>query len=202
MSQFGDYYTSISELMPMMGIMLGIVGVFPFVGQGFLESKDQLWIIQGVPKGASRFIKSRLVTAFLICIPLTIVPVTIMSIMFNATIFEGIYLLGYGYLTICGAAMIATGITARNPDYEDSKSPAHQANIMAAMLITQFSMISVLLGGIALDIALGFSIFHIIEMIFGPGLVDVGMSILGLGFLFLIGTGFVYSGMRSLGKPE
>ncbi|MGY5874289.1 MAG: hypothetical protein RTU30_00960 [Candidatus Thorarchaeota archaeon] len=202
MSQFGDYYMSIKEILPMIGIMLAIVGVFPFVGQGFLESKDQLWIIQGAPKGASRFIKTRLASAFLIAIPLTVLPVIIIGIMFNATIVEFIFLLGYGYFAVCGAAMIATGITARNPAYEDSKSPAHQANVMAAMLIAQFSMMGILLGGIVLDIGLGIDIFSFIEMLFGPGLVDVGMAIIGVGFMFLIGLGFVFSGIRSLSKPE
>jgi hypothetical protein len=42
-----------SSIALMLGMMIGILGVFPFAGTGFLESKDQLWMIQSAPKGAS-----------------------------------------------------------------------------------------------------------------------------------------------------
>jgi len=69
-----------AEILPMISIMIGIVGVFPFAGTGFLESKDQLWIIRSAPKGASRFMRARVATGFLMAIPLSLAPALAMEV--------------------------------------------------------------------------------------------------------------------------
>ena len=202
MSQMGDYYESVTEMLMFIGPMLSICGVFPFAGQGFLESKDQLWIIQGSPSGASRFIRSRLASAFLICIPLAVIPISVISFIFGTTLGEFIFLLVFGYLAVCGAAMVAIGITARNPNYEDSKSPAHQTNIISAMLIAEFSQMGFLIGVIFLDIFSGIDLGSILESLFGVVLAEVIFGLSGVAILGMLGAGFVYSGIRSLSRPE
>jgi hypothetical protein len=202
MSQMSDSFESITEMLPILGTMLAVCGVFPFAGQGFLESKDQLWIIQGSPSGASRFVRSRLASSFLVCIPLAVVPVTVISFMFGVTFVETIFLLAFGYIAVCGAAMVAIGITARNPNYEDSKSAAHQTNLVSAMLISQFAQMGFLIGVIFLDIIFNVNLGNILESIFGLGLADVIFALSGVGVLTILGSSFVFLGIRSLSRPE
>jgi hypothetical protein len=55
MTSFDLEYMGLQEMFIMLVVMFSLVGTFPFAGTGFLESKDQLWIIQGAPSGAKRF---------------------------------------------------------------------------------------------------------------------------------------------------
>ncbi len=201
-SQMGDFYDSFTEMFFIFGMLLSICGVFPFVGQGFLESKDQLWIIQSTPHGASRFVKSRLVMAFMICVPLTVVPVVIIALLFSLSLSNFLLLFVFGYIAECGAAMVAVGITARNPAYEDSKSPAHQANIMSAMLIAQFASMALFIVMILLDIVFRIDFFTMLSGLVGEGNVMMAVGFLGVGVMSLIGMTLAYSGIRSLAKPE
>jgi hypothetical protein len=202
MSQMGSFDEGFTDVLFIVGMLLSICGVFPFVGQGFLESKDQLWILQSTPDGASRFVKSRLVMAFMVCVPLTIVPVAVMTFLFSLTLPELLLLFVFGYIAECGAAMIAVGITARNPAYEDSKSPAHQANIMSAMLLAQFSSLALFLTLVILDIALHIDFFTIIGGLVGEANVMFAVGFMGIGFMTLLGATLSYSGIRSLSQPE
>ena len=59
-------YFQFSELFMMLIITMSLIGSFPFAGAAFLESKDQLWIIQGAPSGGSRFVKSRIASQAMI----------------------------------------------------------------------------------------------------------------------------------------
>ncbi len=191
-----------TEVLPMISIMIGIVGVFPFAGTGFLESKDQLWIIRSAPKGASRFMKARVATGFLMAIPLSLMPTIAMTFMFNLPLITTLQIFVVAFIVVCGAVMVSMGITAQNPNYEDTKSSAHQTVLITSMLLTQFTLIAPLFAAIFLDIGLGFSLFQFMESIFGlDGFMLVEMTI-GPAFLLLLGVLMVFRGIRSLGSVE
>ena len=98
--------------------------------------------------------------------------------------------------------LVATGVTARNPNYEDTKSPAHQANVMTSVMLAEFSIIGVLFADIILAIVFDIDMFGIIESIFGPGNLMIGMAATGLVVQWLIAGIVVWSGIRSLSKPD
>ena len=195
-------YLQFKELFMMLIVMMSLIGAMPFAGTGFLESKDQLWIIQGAPSGASRYVKSRIASQALIGIPLAVIPSVVIYFLIEMTAIEFILLLGLGYLAIIGGMLMATGVTARNPNYEDTKSPAHQANIMASVMLAEFSIIGVMFADIFLTLGTGIDFFGVIESVFGPGNMMFGVSVIGLGVQWLIAGLLVWSGIRSLSKPE
>jgi hypothetical protein len=81
MTLFTDYGggKDLGDIITMFGMMFAMVGALPFVGTGFLESKDQLWILQSAPQGASRFVKSRLVMAAIADVFLTLIVAVTMA---------------------------------------------------------------------------------------------------------------------------
>ncbi len=191
-----------TEILPMISIMIGVVGVFPFAGTGFLESKDQLWIIRSAPKGASRFMRARIATGFMMAIPLSLTPSILMAILFNMTPLLTLQIFVTSFIVVCGSVMVAMGITAQNPNYEDTKSAAHQTVLVSSMMLTQFTLIGPLFAAIFLDIGLGFNLFHFMESVFGiDGFMAVEMM-LGPAALLLLGGLMLYLGVRSLGKVE
>jgi hypothetical protein len=191
-----------TEILPMISIMIGIVGVFPFAGTGFLESKDQLWIIRSAPKGASRFMKARIATGFMMAVPLSAAPTLAMTFMFNLAPLLALQIFVTAYIVVCGAVMVAMGVTAQNPNYEDTKSSAHQTVLITSMMLTQFTLIGPLFAAIFLDIGLGFNLFRFFENVFGiDGFMAVEMF-LGPALLLLVGGLMLYLGTRSLGKVE
>jgi hypothetical protein len=163
----------------------------PFAGTGFLESKNQLWIIQGAPSGGSRFVKSRIASQALICVPLAIIPSVVIYFIMGITVIELVYLLGLGYLAVVGGMLVATGITARNPNYEDTKSPAHQANMMTSVMLAEFSIIGVMMVDIFLAIGLNIDFFGILRI-----------TITGLIVQWTLAGLLVWSGIRYLSKPD
>ena len=118
------------------------------------------------------------------------------------TIIEFVLLLGLGYVAVIGGMLMATGVTARNPNYEDTKSPAYQANVMTSVLLAEFSIMGVMFADIFLTIITGIDFFEVIENIFGPGNLMVGVSVLGLIVQWTIAGVLVWSGMKYLSKPE
>jgi len=182
--------------------MMALVGAMPFAGAGFLESKDQLWIIQGAPHGASRYVKSRIVTQALIGIVLIIIPTIVLNLLLEMTFFETLMLIGLGYMAIFGGMLVSTGVTAGNPNYEDTKSPAHQTNVMMSVMIAEFSIIGVLLVDVFVSIALGIDFFGILDSILGPANIMFGMSFIGILVQWMIGGLLVWTGIRKLSSPD
>lgn len=182
--------------------MMALVGAMPFAGAGFLESKDQLWIIQGAPSGASRFVKSRIVTQAMIGIILILIPSTIMWFLIKMTVTELLAIVGIGYMAIFGGMLVSTGITAGNPNYEDTKSPAHQTNVMISVMIAEFTIIGVMFVDIFASIALNIDFFGIMEHVFGPGNMMIGMSFLGVLVQWMVGGILVWTGIRKLSSPD
>ena len=195
-------YIQVREMVFMIVAMLSLVGSFPFAGAGFLESKDQLWIIQGAPNGASKFVKSRIVTQAMIGVPLIFIPTTLMYFLFNMTFFEFLALVGLGYMAIFGGMLISTGVTAGNPNYEDTKSPAHQANLMTSVMLAEFSIIGVLFADMFLTIALNIDLFGFIANIFGSAYIMYGMSLIGVMVQWVIGFALVWIGIKKLSRPD
>ncbi|MHA1963961.1 MAG: hypothetical protein ACXACG_09775 [Candidatus Thorarchaeota archaeon] len=195
-------YLQFSEMFMMLIVMMSLIGAMPFAGTGFLESKDQLWIIQSAPSGASRFVKSRIASQAMIGIALAVIPSVILYFMMNLTVFEFATLLGLGYVAVVGGMLTATGVTARNPNYEDTKSPAHQANVITSVMLAEFSILGVLFADIFLTIGTGIDFFGMIVDFFGPGNMMVGVSVLGLIVQWTIAGILVWSGIKYLSKPE
>ncbi|MHA2287126.1 MAG: hypothetical protein ACXABZ_14790 [Candidatus Thorarchaeota archaeon] len=182
--------------------MIGIVGVFPFAGTGFLESKDQLWVIQSAPSGAMRFMRGRLASGFIMAIPLSAIPSVVIGYMFNIGMLSIIQLFVVSFLTVCGAVMVAMGITALNPNYEDTKSPAHQTALVGSMMLTQFTLIAPFFLDIFLSIGLGIDLFGVLRGMFGSLGMALYFSLAGPCFLILVGSLMMALGIRSLGKPD
>jgi hypothetical protein len=201
MTSFDLEYMGLQEMFIMLVVMFSLVGTFPFAGTGFLESKDQLWIIQGAPSGAKRFVRSRVVSQAAICLPLAIVPTTALYFMMGLTFVEAFLVFGYGFMSVLGGMFIATGITARNPNYEDTKSPAHQANIMSSVMLAEFSILAVLMFDIFGSILLGIDFFGMVGAIFGSANLMYGMTFFGLMAQWSIGIILLFVGIRSLSKP-
>jgi hypothetical protein len=195
-------YFQFNDMFLMLIIMMSLIGAMPFAGTGFLESKDQLWIIQSAPSGASRFVKSRIASQAIISIALALIPSVILYFMMNLTVLEFTTLLGLGYVAVIGGMLTATGVTARNPNYEDTKSPAHQANVMTSVMLAEFSIIGVMFADIFLTIGTGIDFFGMIADFFGPGNMMVGMSIIGLLVQWIIAGVLVWSGIRYLSRPD
>lgn len=185
----------------MVGMMIGILGVFPFAGTGFLESKDQLWMIQSAPRGASHFMRARLVSGLLIAVPLALVPTTLVAFMFGMTALEFLLLIVSSCLIVWGAVMVSMGITARNPNYEDTKSPGYQVVIMGSMMITVFSVMAPILLDLFSFLA-GFSIFDFLENAFGTIGLRLFMILSGPVCVLLVGALMMNLGVRSLSRPE
>ncbi len=202
MMSFDIEYIQFKEMFLMMVAMMSLIGALPFAGTGFLESKDQLWIIQGAPSGASRFVKSRIVTQAIIGIPLIAIPTAVIYLMLEMTSVELLLFLGLGYAAVIGGMLMATGVTARNPNYEDTKSPAHQANVMTSCLLAEFSIIGVMFVDIFLTLGTGIDFFGIIESIFGPGNMMIGVSAIGLVVQWIIAGILLWSGIRYLSRPD
>ncbi|NHI83964.1 MAG: hypothetical protein EAX81_06655 [Candidatus Thorarchaeota archaeon] len=192
----------VDEILPMISIMIGIVGVFPFAGTGFLESKDQLWIIRSAPKGASRFMRARLATGFLMAVPLSGAPTIAMIIMFALPPLLAAQIFISAYIVVCGAVMIAMGATAQNPDYEDTKSPAHQTVLMTSMLLTEFTLLGPLFLDLFLTLGLGIDVLAVIESVLHVDGLWFMITIVGPSTLLFVGLAMMTLGIRSLGKVE
>lgn len=196
-----DFGVSIAMLVLVSGAGMVVIGGMTFAGTGFLESKDQLWIIQSAPHGASRYVKARLALAFLVLLPLTIIPVLIIALLngLNIVISSGLFI--FSYAIACGAAMFATGLTALNPHFEDTKSPEHIMNLTMSMMVPQFLMMSpfllILVGAIT---KIPFN--RILVNLFGFFGEASAWAITAAIPLLVISGLMVLMGTRILGQPE
>jgi hypothetical protein len=201
MMLFADYGSEMNliDIISSFGMMFAMVGAFPFVGTGFLESKDQLWIIQSAPRGASRFVKSRLAMAAIADVFLSLIVVATMTYVLGLGAVDALLLLGFGFLVVIGSSMVAIGVTARNPNYEDTKSPAHQANMMMAIMIPMFAMMGSILVFIFLAVT-GLNV--VLQSYIEPFVFEVLFALIGPVVLLGVGSIFVISGIRSLSSPD
>ena len=200
---YGQRYSlMLSSLLPVTSYGLAFMGVLIFSGTTFLESQNQLWIIKSAPRGASRFVKALIVIAFLIALPLSLIPTIEITVMMGLELFQFLGLFANNYFIVCGAALLGTGITALNPNYEDTKSPAHQKNMMTAMMICLFvTMGGPLLLSIITKRIIGVPFETIMASL---GIVGEGVAqgVITTTSLLVIGWLLVLVGIRRLGRPD
>jgi len=127
-------------------MMLGMIGAITFGGIGFLESKNQLWIIQGTPNGAYKFILARIMGYTLLGIPIAVIPTITVTLILGFDVFAMVYMFINVFLVVFGAILVGIGITANNPAFEDTKSIAFMVNTFASILII---MMMLLIGSIS-----------------------------------------------------
>ncbi len=132
----------------MLGMMISMVGGLTFGGIGFLESKDQLWIIKSAPNGVRNFSRARIIESFLLILPIAILPSVISAVVFHFSILETLATIGYVYWSACGAVLLSTGVTANNPAYEDQKSSAFMMNTFVSIFVTMIIIMASLFLGI------------------------------------------------------
>ncbi|TFG26602.1 hypothetical protein EU528_14105 [Candidatus Thorarchaeota archaeon] len=137
----------------MIGMMLAMISGVTFGGIGFLESKDQLWIIKSTPNGVWKFAKARIFGSFILIIPMAIIPSIVAAIIFGFTILDALMIIVYTYWSTCGAVLLCAGVTANNPAYEDQKSSAFILNTMVSLFT--------LLGILIISLMIGFEVMAI-----------------------------------------
>ncbi len=111
-----------------LGIIGAAVGGLTFGGIGFLDSKDELWIIQSPPNGASKFVRARLMEAFLMVLIVAAIPPVVLFFMLNYSLADTLAIWIYMYVALCAAAMVGIGVSANNPFYDDTQSSAFRSN--------------------------------------------------------------------------
>ncbi|TFG15454.1 hypothetical protein EU537_00105 [Candidatus Thorarchaeota archaeon] len=104
----------------------------------------------------------------------------------------------FGLLIAVGSSMIAIGVTAKNPDYEDTKSPAHQTNQMTAMMLPMVCIMASVFILIALSIL---DLDVVIENALSPIGFQLLFSLTGPFIILLVGVAYVSSGIKSLSAP-
>jgi hypothetical protein len=183
------------------GVGVGLIGSFTFSGTAFMESKDQLWIIQSTPAGTSRYIKARLVSAFIIAIPLGIIPTIVISFIAASGFGTLIFLFFYSYMVICGAIIFAIGVTAWNPYYENTKSAEHQMNVIVTTMGVQFTLLAPIMISLFGDI-LGFPFWDLILDTFGMAGMPYAFAFISVAALFIVGCIALLIGMKRLAQPD
>jgi len=168
-------------------MMMGMMGGMTFGGIGFMDSQDQLWIIKGAPKGVGKFVKARLVEAFLFSIPMAVIPTTVISIIAGMGLTDVFVLLVTTYSVICASAMIGTGITANNPTYDDTKSGSFGANIGLTFITIIVTLLLSLIATIKIDQRFG----------------SLALTTMTLNLpIILVGVVVCYIGTRRLARSE
>jgi hypothetical protein len=130
---------------------------------------------------------------------IAMVPTVIIALIFGLSIIDILVLYGFGVTVIIGSSMVAIGVTAKNPNYEDTKSPAHQANVMTAMMIPMFAMMSSIFLLITLAIT---DMDLVLESILGVFGFEMLFTLIGPVILLTVGSILIVSGIRSLSRPE
>ncbi|MFW9887378.1 MAG: hypothetical protein ACFFER_04310 [Candidatus Thorarchaeota archaeon] len=171
----------------MTGMMLGILGGVAFGGIGFLDSKDQLWILKGAPNGASKFVRARVVSHFLFAIPIALISTISVTVILGLGIVVFLAMLVYVYTVLCGSILIATGITANNPAYEDVKSSAFMINTGLTVIIIMLSSMFTLIWGMII--------------ILTEGNIPLGLLVNTVPIL-IVGLIVVYIGSKRLSMPD
>ena len=143
--EFGNILLVIIVLMQ--GMILSMIGGMTFGGIGFLESKDQLWIIKSAPNGVKKFGKARIIESCVLTIPIAVIPSVACAIIFRFDITQSILIIAYAYWATIGAVLFTIGITANNPAYEDQKSSAFYINTFASV----FGIMAIIMGSLLLS---------------------------------------------------
>jgi len=172
-------YMIILIIVLLQGMMLAMLGGVTFGGIGFLESKDQLWIIKSAPNGVKKFGKARLMESLLLSIPMAIIPTITCAIIFGLGMLESLAMIAYAYFSIIGAVLFTTGITANNPAYDDQKSAAFQINTFTSV----FGVMGIIMASLMLSFQFLTLTSNIISymIIMGTPLIVIGIVVYFIG---------------------
>ncbi len=146
----------------MVSMMLGMICGITFGGIGFIESKDQLWIIRSAPQGVRKYVRARLIQSSFLGIPISIIPSVIVAMLVRIDFIGLLLLIFQAYIIVLGSILFATGITALNPTYENTKSSAFYLNtiititgVMVIMLISfSYSLALTIISGVTISVIL------------------------------------------------
>ncbi|MFX0106759.1 MAG: hypothetical protein ACFE7R_00590 [Candidatus Hodarchaeota archaeon] len=167
------------------GIILAMIGAMTFGGVGFLDSKDQLWILKSAPDGVSKYVKARIAESLVFALPMAWIASTIMCIITVQHGYSALIVAANATIAVIGSVLVSTGITANNPNYTDTQSQTFKDN-------TGFCMIVIMMMTL-MSLPIGFltNFQNLTLMAVGPSLV-----LLSLGILF------VTIGTRRLARPD
>lgn len=170
-----------------LSLIIGILGGVTFGGTGILDSRDQLWIIKSAPHGVPKFIKARIAQSLIFAVPMALAPAIIVSYFAGLDVVGYLYLIGVAYSIVASAILIGIGITAMNPNYEDTKSSAFQ-------VISGLSTIIIVITAIA---SLTFALY--VNAVSG-GLLVLGIA--NVGPILILGVLICLAGTLRLGSTD
>ena len=184
------------SILVMMGFAFAVLGGMTFGGVGFLESKDQLWMIKTAPSGTRRFIQVRVVQMCFYIIPIVVAASVIVAILFQLTIIQVGFIVPVLLSAGIGSALVGIGVSASNPTYEDSKSAAFKSNA------TRTTIITIVCFGFyqILDVLMGIMDFGAIPAFISSS--DILYLIAIFAPLPIVGVFMVMIGSRSILKRE
>lgn len=104
----------------------------------------------------------------------------------------------FGLLIAVGFSMVAIGMTAKNLNYEDTKSPTHQTNQMTEIMLPMMCLVASVFLVIVLSML---DLVIAMETVLGPLGVRLFFSLSGPLMIVLLGIAYVISGIRSLEAP-
>ncbi|MHA1917140.1 MAG: hypothetical protein ACTSUV_02375 [Candidatus Ranarchaeia archaeon] len=177
-------------------IMLAAMSGMAFGGIGFLDSRDQLWVLKSAPNGPKKFIKARIAQGLIFALPVVVIVSISTMFLMNLEPIRVIINSVYSYILIIPSIMIGVGVTASNPDYEDTKSAAFKANAMTITMSITFSGIAAIMLPVFLDIL---NVPILKDLVWDNMLILLALPAI---FLYILGTFYLTAGIRSLSRPE
>ena len=171
-----------------MGYLTALIGGMTYGGIGFLDNKDELWILQTPPGGASKFVKARVKVAALMNLIVATIPSVILFFLLKYSLMDIVVIWLYVYASLFGAAIAGIGVTANNPMYDDTQSGAFRLNAFITIFIV---------------ILTGYPVWFIVAVIWLQPWVyglPVAMAIM-IAPLLLVGVVTIYIGTRRLSRP-
>ena len=142
----------------MVSLAFALLSGQTFGASGFLESRDQLWFLQSVPNGPSTYVKARLVQAVVLLIPCALLPSIMLTVTMELVLLESLMLFIVPFVVGVGSAMVAIGITASSPIYDDANSAALKGNISKFMTINILSFMTYNVIDLVLGIVFGLGV--------------------------------------------
>ncbi|UCE11481.1 MAG: hypothetical protein JSW61_05995 [Candidatus Thorarchaeota archaeon] len=114
--------------------LLSVIGGLTFGGIGFLDSKDQLWMLKSTPKGVMKYMKARIGQSFIFGFPMAAITALLITLIIGLPLADAFVILGCASIAVMGSILISIGVTANNPNYEDAGSQIFKDNTGATML--------------------------------------------------------------------
>ena len=159
------------------GMIIAMISAMTFGGTGFLDSKDQQWMLKSAPHGVERFVRARILEALLFGFPMTLIASIIIMYTVALSFIEFSLILITTSIAMSGAVLVSTGVTTNNPNYEDTQSKSFKDNTGIMMSIIMFSMIIV----VPFSIVPAFRDFTILSFLPSSLLLVIGIILTSIG---------------------